>query len=524
MAPRFSVVTPVYNTKARDLEECITSVLSQSLGDWELCLVDDKSPDRRVRRVLDRAAELDPRVRVMFRESNGGIVAASNDGLGMATGEFVALLDHDDALEPDALERVAALLDSDPEIDYVYSDESLMTEKGSIIERFYKPDWSPERYRSQMYVCHLSVIRRQLLVDVGGFRSGFDGSQDFDLMFRVTEKARKVGHVRNILYHWRMAETSVANNAAAKPYAYEAGTAAIESHLERTGIDASVERLSEFPGNYVVHRQLKGSPTVGVLLPRTEMATDVWGSLRHQRKETEQSLRDHESDLALLFIDTDTMSVDRASAINANVGQVQTDFVFISGEAMATATSGWARELASLAQESGVGAVAGVSYDEGSLVHHGGYWFTPHFAERTYFSYPMWNRGQRTVLETVHELSAVDASGMMMRRDLFLEMGGLDESLPPPWDMVDLCLRLQSRGYTVLLNPHVMFWDFTVDALKDRWRIRLPKELRARWGHVLESDPYRPHRPLRESVESRRPLWHPQRFKDWEKTRRRSGE
>jgi hypothetical protein len=399
MAPRFSVVTPVYNTKARDLEECIASVLSQSFGDWELCLIDDMSPDRRVRRVLDRAAGLDPRVKVMYRETNGGIVAASNDGLGIATGEFVALLDHDDVLEPDALEQVAALLNSDLEIDYVYSDEALMTEKGNIVERFYKPDWSPERYRSQMYVCHLSVIRRQLLFDVGGFRSGYDGSQDFDLMFRVTERARKVAHLRSILYHWRMARTSVANNAEAKPYAYEAGTAAIESHLERTGVDASVERLSEFPGNYVVHRRLSGSPTVGVLLPSTGLVTDVWGLPRQHREETERSLRDHESALDLLFLDTDTTSDARATAVNAKVAEMQADFVFISGEAMAPTTTGWARELVSLAQDSGVGAVAGVSYDEGSLVHHGGYWFTPHFAERAYFSYPMRNRGQRAVLK-----------------------------------------------------------------------------------------------------------------------------
>ena len=172
-----------------------------------------------------------------------------------------------------------------------------------------------------------------------------------------------------------------------------------------------------------------------------------------------------------------------------------------------------------MAQQVDVGAVGGLAYDDGSLVHHGGYWFTPHFAERAYFSYPMRIRGQRAVLETVHEISAIGPDCVMIRRETFLDAGGFDTTLDEPWHMVELCLRLRAKGLSVLLNPHVMFWDFDCHVHDDRWRLRTPRGLRERWPETFVNDPYRPLRPLRESPESRRPLWQPQRLRQLAKSR-----
>ena len=193
--PRFSILTPVYETPADVLRKMLRSVRRQSFGDWELCLVDDGSQQAHVREILDREHAKDPRIRVERRESNDGIVAASNDALGMASGEFLALLDHDDLLHPDALAHVAEAIDRNPDADYVYTDEDKIDLAGRHSGPFFKPDWSPERMRTQMYTCHLSVLRRSLVEEVGGFDAEFEGSQDWDLVLRVTERARTVVHV-----------------------------------------------------------------------------------------------------------------------------------------------------------------------------------------------------------------------------------------------------------------------------------------------------------------------------------------
>ncbi len=220
--PRFSIVTPVYDPPEAILRATVRSVVAQSFADWELCLVDDASPSPHVARVLAELAASDPRIRVATRDANGGIVAASQDAVGLAGGEFLALLDHDDELHPDALRLVDEALRATPEADYAYTDEDKIDAQGRRSGPFYKPDWSPERLRTQMYTCHLSVLRASLVAEVGGFREGSEGSQDWDLVLRVTERARAVVHVPHVLYHWRTLDTSTAGRGeAAKPYAYD---------------------------------------------------------------------------------------------------------------------------------------------------------------------------------------------------------------------------------------------------------------------------------------------------------------
>ena len=266
--PRFSIVTPVYETPADVLRAMLESVRRQSFADWELCIVDDGSAQPLLRTMLDEAQDEDPRIRVRRREENGGIVAASNDALEMARGEFIALLDHDDALHPDALAHVHEAILATPEADYVYTDEDKIDRAGHHSGPFFKPDWSPERMRTQMYTCHLSVLRRSLVEEVGGFAADFEGSQDWDLVLKVTERARAVLHVPRVLYHWRMLETSAAGGGeAAKPWAFEAGKRAIQAHCDRIGLPARAERDETDAGVYHLEPALRDQPLVSIVIP-----------------------------------------------------------------------------------------------------------------------------------------------------------------------------------------------------------------------------------------------------------------
>src|SRR5260221_262112 len=273
---RFSLVTPVYETPADVLVAMLGSVRAQSFADWELCLVDDASASPHVAELLEAAAREDARIRVSRRESNGGIVATSNDALAMARGEFIALLDHDDVLHKAALASVEEAIRAHPEADYVYTDEDKIDRAGNRSTPFFKPDWSPERMRTQMYTCHLSVLRRSLVEEVGGFDPEFEGSQDWDLVLKVTERARQALHVPQVLYHWRTLETSAAGGGAeAKPWAFEAGTRAIQAHCKRIGLLAKAERDEESPGVYHLRPQLEHDPMVSIVIPTAGQSREV---------------------------------------------------------------------------------------------------------------------------------------------------------------------------------------------------------------------------------------------------------
>ncbi|MGH9121673.1 MAG: glycosyltransferase family 2 protein, partial [Acidimicrobiales bacterium] len=271
------MVVPVYDPPPEALAEAVRSVRAQTFERWELILVDDGSKDPSVRAALARAAASDPRVHLVRRQENGGVVAASNHALAEANGAFVALLDHDDLLEPEALQRCAsAILSSGAEeVDYLYTDETRIYPDGSIALQ--KPDWSPERLRAQMYTGHLSVLRRELVERVGGFRPGFDGSQDYDLVLRVTERARKVVHVPEVLYQWRLLTTSVGQVGA--PEVFAAARRALGDHLARTGRGGSVQQVDS-TGAYRVRREVVGEPLVSIVIPTRGSSGEVWGERR----------------------------------------------------------------------------------------------------------------------------------------------------------------------------------------------------------------------------------------------------
>lgn len=516
--PRFSILTPVFETPADVLAAMLASVRKQRFDDWELCLVDDRSVSAHVQEMLAAAERQDSRIRVLTRAENGGIVAASNDALAMARGEFIALLDHDDTLHPDALEIVAEAIDGAPDVDYLYTDEDKIDAAGHHLGPFFKPDWSPERMRTQMYTCHLSVLRRSLVEEVGGFDPEFEGSQDWDLVLRVTEKARRVVHVPRILYHWRMLETSAAGGGEeAKPWAFEAGTRAIQAHLERTGIPAEASRDTEHPGVYQLQPRLIEKPKVTIVIPTA-------GTVREVRYEpivlVEHCVRSivetstYENFEIVVVADSSVdpevtarietiAGGDRLKVVDfpepfnfsakINRGAVHGDgeMLLLLNDDMEVVTPDWIERLVMYAALPGVGAVGGrLLWEDGRIQHAGIVFENAGFPGHIYRGFAReWHGYSNNVLVADNYL-AVTGACMMTPRAIFERVGGFSTSFPMNYNDCDYCLKLVTEGERIVYDPDTILYHFESSSRStdvEDWEKDL---LRGRWLPITVTDPF----------------------------------
>lgn len=513
MTPRFSVVTPVFDPPPDVLRSTIESVRAQTRDDWELLLVDDRSTDPRVHRVLDEARAADPRIRVLLRDENGGIVAASNDGLAAAAGEWIVLLDHDDLLARRALDSVARAIDADPEIDYLYSDEDQLSPVGDHVNAFYKPDWSPERLRSQNYCCHLSVLRSELVAEIGGFRDGFDGSQDYDLILRATERARRIHHVPEVLYHWRQLPTSTASDIAAKPYAIEAGRRAVQEHCDRVGIDAVVES-KEPPGTYRVRRTLPDPPLVSVVIPTRGSSGRVWGVERCFVVEAMRSLLERGTYPRLEFVvvvDTSTPQpvveamrrvagdllrlvwFDRPFNFSEkiNLGRIHStgDLLLLLNDDVELVTPDAIETMAALALEPDVGSVgAKLLFSDGTLQHAGHVYNGDPY--HIFFKGSSEDHGPFSMLTLERECVGVTAAALMIRPDVFDSVGGFSAAFDNNFNDVDFALKLQEAGYRTVWTPFAVLYHFESVSRDPAVSGDEYDLLHQRWSHQLEQDRY----------------------------------
>ena len=512
--PRFSIITPVYDPPANVLADTIASVVNQTFGDFEWVLCNDASPGAWVAPQLAAAAAADPRITVVTRETNGGIAAASADALAVATGEFVVLLDHDDTLAATALAEVDAALAADDTIDYLYTDEDLLSAAGEYIDPFHKPGFSPERLRSHNYCCHLSVLRRSVVEDVGGFRPGFDGSQDYDLILRVTEQARTVCHLPRILYHWRQIPGSVADQPDAKPHAYEAGRRAIAEHCERLGIDADVEEFGPL-GCYRVRRHLRGNPLVSVIIPTCGSRGRVWGVERWYVVDAVASLLERGTYDNLQFVvvaDDHTppevlrllrqllgdrlvlIDYDRPFNFSAkvNLGRVHADgdLLLLLNDDVELISPDAIETMAPLALEADVGSVgAKLLFADGTLQHAGHLYNGP--PDHILFGWSDEIHGvSRGMLGTQRECIGVTAACLMTRPEVFDEMGGFSEDFPGHYNDVDFALKLHTAGYRNVFTPHAVLYHFESVSRDPKVKKSEAKALEQRWGHLLGNDPY----------------------------------
>jgi GT2 family glycosyltransferase len=516
VVPRFSIVTPVYETPAEVLRETLRSVAGQGFGDWELLLVDDASAAPHVRKILETARQADPRIQVSFRERNGGIVAASNDALALASGEFVLLLDHDDKLHPDALALMHEALAETPEADYAYSDEDNIDVRGRHSGGFFKPDWSPERMRTQMYSCHLSVLRRSLVEQVGGFDPEFEGSQDWDLVLKVSEQARAVLHLPRVLYHWRTLETSAAGGGeAAKPWAFEAGTRALQAHCERTGVQARVERDEVDAGVYHLRPALREQPLVSIVIPTRGQSREV---RFEQVVLVEHCVRSivakssYENYEIVVVADSETppatlaalreiagerlrlVDYDRpfsfSAKINAGAAASRGEHLLLLNDDIEVATPEWLERMVMYSSIPEIGAVGGRLLLEDGRLQHVVVRFEAGLPGHVYHGFPGDFPGYANDVRVAQNGLAVTGACLMTRRELFERLGGLSEAFPVNYNDVDYCLKLRVDGRRVVYDPDLVMYHFESSSRSSDvadWEKDL---LKREWLPLTAVDPY----------------------------------
>jgi len=466
--PQLSVVMPVYNPPLDLLAAAVDSVREQVYADWELCIADDASTDSGVRDYLAQLAALEPRVRVHLRERNGNISAATNSAAGIATGEFLVLLDQDDLLTPDALAEIALCAAARPDADIVYSDDDKIEATGRRFAPQFKPDWSPELLLGYMYFSHVFAVRRELYTRVGGMRLGFEGSQDYDFALRATEQARAIVHVPQMLYHWRVLPGSTAASGAAKPHSFEAGRRAVQEALDRRAI-AGTARQPEWArkaavGIFGIEFPDDG-PKVSIVIPTRNGLSILRRCIDSLRATTYRNydvvIIDNESDDAatLDYLQSLPHRVERianphgrfnfAFINNRAAERVDGEFVLFLNNDTEVIEPRWLSQMVGYARFAGVGAVGARLLFPDNRIQHAGivHGYYRGLAGPAFKLAPAWDNGYLSYARVARDYCAVTAACLLTPRRLFLDLGGFDEvQFEVAYNDVDYCYRLGARG------------------------------------------------------------------------------
>jgi GT2 family glycosyltransferase len=498
--PTISIVMPAYDTDPEWLWAAVASVRRQMYPHWQLCIADDASTREDTRALLRELETKDDRITVRWLESNRGIAGASNAALEGATGEFVGFLDHDDELQPNALFEVVKRLNEERDLDYLYSDEDKAELDGRRTTPFFKPDWSPELLMSVNYVTHFSVYRREVLERVGGFREGYNGSQDYDLVLRVTEQTDRIAHIPLPLYAWRKVPGSAAASLDYKDYAYDAGTRALEDALRRRGRVAQVEEAL-VEGRYRVRYEIEGSPKVTIVIPTRDKVDMLRACVESVRRRTtypnyEIVIVDNQSEdpRTLEFLGEFDGRVipyphefNYARMMNVAVRELgDTDFILFLNNDTEIVAPQWIEAMVEHGQRPEVAAVgARLLFPNGNPQHEGIAIGLGGVASN------LDHGGYFRLGETIRNCSAVTGACLLTRSEVFRELGGFEERLRVAYNDVDLCLRAREKGYIIVYTPYALLYhdeSSTRGALHPEEDDRLFRE---RWGEPEElRDPY----------------------------------
>ncbi|HEY1207328.1 MAG: glycosyltransferase [Bryobacteraceae bacterium] len=510
--PLVSVIVPVYRPTPADIERAIASVRAQSYSNWELCLADDGSDSPDISEILARAAAGDSRIRVTALASLGGISAASNAALALAHGEYVALLDQDDELSPDALFYAVDAINHHPGAGFFYSDEDKLDAAGNRWAPFFKPDWSPDLLLSEDYCGHLLVARRDLVERAGGFRPEYDGAQDYDLILRLSELTAEVAHIPRVLYHWRTGAGSSAADPEAKPHAAEAERRAVEDHLRRRGLSAAVVAGCA-PGRLRVRYPVPPGSRAAILIPsgghvgalRTCLESlaaktaypdyEVFVIDNSRGRRIERLVRSWEGGHAVRYLDWRGRPFNYSAMNNAAARECDAPLLVFLNDDVEIIEPGWLEALIELGARPEAGAIgARLLFPDGRIQHagvaldileSGGHVFRGLDGRgRYYFDFP----------DVIRNVSAVTAACMLVRAAAFEQVGGFDEALfPVSFNDVDLCLRLRRLGLRNLYTPYALLRHHESLTRAPRNLTFDPAgyaALRARWQDLLDADPY----------------------------------
>lgn len=498
---KFSVLVPLYNTPESFLKAMIESVQAQTYKNWELCLADGSDSEHSfVGEICKKYADGDRRIKYEKLERNLGISENTNACIRMATGEYIALFDHDDLLHPSALYEVMRAI-CEHGADFIYTDENTFSEEPrDAYNPHFKPDFSSDTLRSYNYICHLSAFSRELLDSVGYFRSEYDGSQDYDLILRLTEKAKKVFHIRKILYYWRAHKNSVAQDVGAKPYTVTAAKKALAAHLERCGLKGEVLD-SSVPTTYHIKYEIDGNPLISVIIPNKNHTDDLDICLKSlyekssyknfeviivENNSTEKETFEYYEAIAQKHGNVKIVKWEgnfNYSAINNfGVNYAKGEFILLLNNDVEIINGSCLEEMLMFAQRKDVGAVGAKLYYSDDTVQHAGVILglggtAGHAHKHFGRSHP----GYMARASIAQNLSACTAACLMMRRDVFDEVGGLDESFEVAFNDVDLCMKIRKKGYLVVFTPYAELYHYES---KSRGNDSTPEKLERFRGEI----------------------------------------
>lgn len=519
--PVISIVMPVYNPKMAFLEQAIQSVLDQTYTHWELCIADDASTDPDVEKTLQTYLSKDHRIKAVFRETNGHISAASNSALELVTGEFIALLDHDDKLHPLALYWAVQVINQFPDCEVIYSDEDKITRSGKRIEPYFKSDFDEELILCQNMVSHLGVYRTKTIRDIGGFRVGLEGSQDYDLMLRVLEriKTTKIHHIPHILYHWRISKQSVAERIDIKPYALGAGSQALTNHLDNQRIKGSVQPHRKY-GYKIRYKIPEPKPSIEVFfINHNEQSNDFdqirsllsatnYKNLIVNGYTTAQKSIKHQSELndGRLKISKKLDRDENHHHLNHWVAFCKSDIIAIISQHTINLSQNWLEELIGVLNKEDIGAVSPQLVYKNGLIFSSGIILgtevlarhifnrVPRSGPDLYFGWSNLDKGY----------SALPPGCLLVKREIYNHVGGLNQSLfNETSQIIDFCLKLKEKGLRNVIIPDV---QVTVDLAyhlrsDDEDLIQNPSDreyFHTFWQKWLEHDPaFNPNLTLR---------------------------
>ncbi len=518
--PKFSILVPLYNTPKDFLYEMIKSVTDQTYKNFELCLADGSSKEfNYVGEYCTDLSKNDNRIKYKKLTENKGISENTNECIKMATGDYIALFDHDDILHPSALFEYAKVI-NEQNADFIYCDEDKFDKlDGKFYDPYYKPDFAPDNLRANNYICHFTVFKKSLLNKVGTFRSKFDGSQDHDLILRLTEKAKTIVHIPKILYRWRVSAASVASDPYAKPYTITAGINAVKEHLDRIGLKGEVESSPFHPNFYRIKYDIIGQPLVSIMIPNFNHAKDLdrcimsiinkstyknYEIIIIENNSNEETFKYYETlkkyDNIKVVVYKPEPNEFNYSAIN-NYG-----FKFIKGEHIILLNNDveiispdWIQEMLMFSQRKDVGAVGAMLYYPNDTIQHAGVILgIGGVAGHSHKYFPRNTTGYfgRPIMQ--QNLSAVTAACLMMKSEIFKNLGGFDETFKVAFNDVDLCMRIRKSGYNIIFTPYCELYHYEsisrgsedTDEKKKRFEGEVLR-FKSRYGEELKNgDPY----------------------------------
>ena len=521
--PKFSIVMPVYNPKPEHFKAAVDSILHQVYENWELCLADDCSPDKEVKKMIKSYLKRDSRIKAVFRKENGHISAASNSGLSLVSGDYVVLMDQDDVIPPDALFYNAKVINENDRVDLIYSDEDKFDDHGIHSVPHFKPDWSPDNLLSRNYLGHLTVFDAGIFKRIGGWREGYEGSQDYDLVLRFAEQTDAIFHIPRILYHWRIHETSASSSEDAKPYAYISAKKALTEALVRRNEPGAVDFLDGFRG-YSIRYDLKSHDAkVSIVIPTKDQTKLLKQCIRSifelsTYKNIEVIVVDNNSSEKAFFefiTECENQYKDQftcveaqipfnfSTLVNKGVEHSTGEYVILLNNDTETITEDWIEGMLEQAQRESIGVVgAKLLYENQTIQHAGVVIGLGGAAGHVLVGEDRHGPGYFNYVNLLNNYSAVTAACIMIRKSLYDELNGFDESFSVEYNDVDFCLRVREAGYNNIYVPHVELIHYESisrghpHASSESYERHLVEiaRLKERWSSYIDHDPcYNPN-------------------------------